>query len=115
MYLFGAHDEELARLKNEGEDALRVGGQLLASTFELDANDVFGIVERIHDADIMWNSRIPGVTELICARLAEGVYEEGEELLAREVADRIGIDEYRQQALTYFEHKDGGLIRERHI
>lgn len=114
VFLYGVHSN-IPKLREEGGDALRVGGQLLANAFELTDDTVIGIADSLEEDDVDLGSRVPGVSSFIKARLAEGVYEAGQEEVARSVAETLTAYPDTQAAvLGYFACKDTTSIRPHH-
>jgi hypothetical protein len=115
IFLFGVHDSN-PKLREESRDALRVGGQLLANAFELTDDTVIGIADSLEEDAVDLGSGMPGIGSFIKARLAEGIYEAGQEKVAKSVAETLTAYPDTQAAvLGYFACKDTASIRPHHV
>jgi hypothetical protein len=120
MYLKGMHNnygEKAALAENlQGEAAvsLRMGGQLLANLFELSADDVRSIAGALIDQDEQFDA-LPHSFSFVTARLAEGLYEEGEYELAESVAESVGPPEWKTEVQEYFQLCADNCLRPQHV
>lgn len=119
-WLYGVYNQQGANgdfgkeLKELANDQMRFLGQHLAEAYNVTSRDITYLAGGLTDQFLPFGG-VTAADDWIKARLAEGLYEAGEESVAREVADTsISHSGYREEVEDYFKLKDGNYIRPNH-